>query len=100
MSKQIEIGQGRPLAGEVEVGSAERARPTHGKSGRTLGFVVLCLLLAGAGVWAFRKRAASAAGPRAAGLAAAGSIPVPVLAGTVTRKDVPIYLDGLGTVQA
>lgn len=26
--------------------------------------------------------------------------PVPVVAGTVERKDVPIYLDGLGTVQA
>lgn len=29
-----------------------------------------------------------------------GGGPVPVVAGTVVQKDVPIYLDGLGTVQA
>ncbi len=29
-----------------------------------------------------------------------GSFPVPVTAGTVVEKDVPIFLDGLGTVQA
>ena len=34
-----------------------------------------------------------AQGPRAAG-------PVPVLAGDVTERDVPIYLNGIGTVQA
>ncbi len=28
------------------------------------------------------------------------NLPVPVVAGTVERKDVPIFLDGLGTVQA
>jgi multidrug efflux system membrane fusion protein len=31
---------------------------------------------------------------------AAGNAPVPVVAGTAEEKDVPIYLDGLGTVQA
>ena len=31
---------------------------------------------------------------------AAGGGPVPVVAGTAEQKDVPIYLDGLGTVQA
>jgi len=30
----------------------------------------------------------------------AGGAPVPVVAGKVEQKDVPIYLDGLGTVQA
>ncbi len=30
----------------------------------------------------------------------AGPPPVPVVAGTVKQKDVPIYLDGLGTIQA
>ena len=29
-----------------------------------------------------------------------GQFPVPVIAGTVEKKDVPIYLDGLGTIQA
>ncbi|HEY6166438.1 MAG TPA: efflux RND transporter periplasmic adaptor subunit, partial [Verrucomicrobiae bacterium] len=32
--------------------------------------------------------------------ARAGNAPVPVVAGTAAEKDVPIYLDGLGTVQA
>jgi membrane fusion protein, multidrug efflux system len=35
-----------------------------------------------------------------AGAARAGSMPVPVVAGTVSAQDVPIYLDGLGNVQA
>jgi multidrug efflux system membrane fusion protein len=29
-----------------------------------------------------------------------GGVPVPVVAGKVEQKDMPIYLDGLGTVQA
>ena len=39
------------------------------------------------------------AAPGAAGKPGAG-LPVPVIAGTVEKKDVPIYLDGIGTVQA
>ena len=35
-----------------------------------------------------------------AGAGRATQGPVPVVAGTVAQKDVPIYLDGLGTVQA
>ena len=31
---------------------------------------------------------------------AAGALPVPVIGGVVEKKDVPIYLDGIGTVQA
>src|SRR5262245_57348458 len=29
-----------------------------------------------------------------------GGMPVPVVAGTVEKKDTPIYLNGIGTVQA
>ena len=43
-------------------------------------------------------RAASA--KKAAAAAHAGPPPVPVLEGKVVQKDVPIYVDGLGTVQA
>jgi multidrug efflux system membrane fusion protein len=60
--------------------------------------VVLLIIVVGIGV--MRQRRASAA-PKAAGPGGrppAG--PVSVLAGTVTTQDVPIYLDGLGTVQA
>ena len=65
------------------------------------------------GVWGYvqHQRAASANGPDASasghrggpggGRGAGGpNLPVPVVAGTVEKRDVPIYLDGLGTVQA
>ncbi|HUI06790.1 MAG TPA: efflux RND transporter periplasmic adaptor subunit [Verrucomicrobiae bacterium] len=45
----------------------------------------------------YRNHAASS---KRAALAHAGPPPVPVVSGRVVRKDVPIYLDGLGTVQA
>ena len=63
------------------------------------GFVVLCLLIVAAAVWLARHRAAGGEkkGP------AAGRMelpPVPVIEGKVVEKDVPIYLEGVGTVQA
>jgi membrane fusion protein, multidrug efflux system len=63
------------------------------------GFVVLCLLIVAAAVWLARHRATGGEkkGP------AAGRMelpPVPVIEGKVVQKDVPIYLEGVGTVQA
>jgi multidrug efflux system membrane fusion protein len=58
------------------------------------GIGLVCLLLVIGGVWAYRHHAAANKPP------AAGPPPVPVVPGRVTQKDVPIYLDGLGTVQA
>jgi multidrug efflux system membrane fusion protein len=46
-----------------------------------------------------QSNAAAGGGRRGAGAAGAGG-PVPVVAGTVEQKDMPVYLDGLGTVQA
>ena len=73
-------------------------------STRSLGIGVLCalvvagiVLIAGI-VWAVHYfRAASA---KKAAAAHAGSPAVPVVEGKVAQKDVPIYVDGLGTVQA
>ena len=57
--------------------------------------------------WSFHHRASSdpagstgapGTSGRRGGLGAGG--PVPVVAGKVEQKDMPIYLDGLGTVQA
>jgi multidrug efflux system membrane fusion protein len=75
-------------------------------SKRTMAVIggVLLLLLAW---WSCHRRAAlsdaqssagSGAGRRGGGAGAGGV--VPVVAGKVEQKDVPIYLDGLGTVQA
>jgi multidrug efflux system membrane fusion protein len=63
------------------------------------GVVVVCLLIVGGAVWLARHRAAGVEkkGPGAGRLELP---PVPVVAGTVAQKDVPIYLGGIGTVQA
>jgi membrane fusion protein, multidrug efflux system len=71
--------------------------PKRGGWGKMLVFCVLCLLVIAAGYWIVKRRQASAG---AAGAARFGQPVVPVVAGTVMQKDVPIYLDGLGTVQA
>ncbi|WP_428532868.1 efflux RND transporter periplasmic adaptor subunit [Rhodopila sp.] len=71
-----------------------RARPRL----RRWGMVGLCLLLAAAiiyAIWFFP----GAAPPPAKHDADAGQ-PVPVLTAQATASNVPIYLDGLGTVQA
>ncbi|EEF57569.1 efflux RND transporter periplasmic adaptor subunit [Pedosphaera parvula] len=63
---------------------------------------LILILIVGAGVfWVIHQRKSSTdqAGKGGSGGRGAGG-PVPVVAGTVEQKDVPIYLDGLGTVQA
>ncbi|MGD0652153.1 MAG: efflux RND transporter periplasmic adaptor subunit [Verrucomicrobiia bacterium] len=59
----------------------------------------LCVLFVVGVLWVVQKRHASSGKLRGA-TARTGPPPVPVVAGTVAQKDVPIYLDGLGTVQA
>lgn len=65
---------------------------------RKWGIGLVCLLLVIGGVWSLRHRALAAQRSSEAGRA--GPPPVPVVAGRVAQKDVPLYLDGLGTVQA
>jgi multidrug efflux system membrane fusion protein len=63
------------------------------------GIIGLCLLIVAGAAWLVRHNTAGAAKKGPGG----GKIempPVPVIAGTVAQKDVPIYLGGLGTVQA
>jgi multidrug efflux system membrane fusion protein len=64
---------------------------------RRAGMALACLLVA-AGIvyliWFWPGRGADA------GRSRAQSGPVPVVVSTATQRDVPIYLDGLGTVQA
>jgi multidrug efflux system membrane fusion protein len=70
----------------------------------TLGIIgALVLLIAW---WSIHHRADQSGSTVAGGTSGrrggpgAGGGPVPVVAGKVEQKDVPIYLDGLGTVQA
>ena len=69
---------------------------------RLLPWLLVLLVLGGAGTWLWYRNAAApqAAGPgRAAGRGGAGA-PVPVAVAPARRQDVPIMLDALGTVQA
>lgn len=78
------------------------ANPSSGAGMRGLSiFVILCFLGGGGWFWLQHHRAASTAtGTGQGGRPAPGTVPVPVVPGIVTKQDVPIYLDGLGTVQA
>jgi multidrug efflux system membrane fusion protein len=67
------------------------------KKGGWIIWLVLALVVLGGIYWFTSHRAGASANP-AGGRKGGG--PVPVVAGTVEKKDVPIYLDGLGTVQA
>ncbi len=81
--------------------SLKHYQPPEGKtsSRRKLGVWILCALFAVGIIWTVRYyRAATAKRAAAAGHAAPPA--VPVVEGKVVQKDVPIYVDGLGTVQA
>ncbi|GAN76159.1 efflux RND transporter periplasmic adaptor subunit [Acidisphaera rubrifaciens] len=71
-----------------------RLAPPRRGGWRRAGMAVLCLLLAAGIVWAI------AFWPRHDPAAARAAPPVPVVAATSRRADVPVWLDGLGTVQA
>ncbi len=77
------------------------ATPRNPKSsgGKMAIIIALCLLVVGGAVWLARNRTAGAEkkGPGARPMELP---PVPVVAGTVVQKDVPIYLNGIATVQA
>ena len=66
---------------------------------RIVLLVVAVLLVAGIAYFVHLRTSKKEAGA-AREQAAAGARPVPVVTGVVTKKDVPIYLDGLGNVAA
>jgi len=65
-----------------------------------LPILSICGLLAAAALWSNHRHGHAAADPKPAGSARGELPPVPVVAGVVAQKDVPLYLNGLGTVQA
>jgi multidrug efflux system membrane fusion protein len=76
------------------------ATPARKSSGRPwVTIVVVCALIA-AGAWWWMRGHNAPAGTKASSSARGELPPVPVVAGVVAEKDVPIFLDGLGTVQA
>jgi multidrug efflux system membrane fusion protein len=73
------------------------AEPKRSAARRRLWPVIVLALVATAGWWVWTHRTSTEKPGEQKG---AGQFPVPVVAGTVEKKDVPIYLDGLGTIQA
>jgi membrane fusion protein, multidrug efflux system len=61
--------------------------------------IVLVLILGGVIVWRLVTQS-SASKSQSASARGGGGGPVPVIIGTVAQKNVPVYLDGIGTVQA
>ncbi len=76
--------------------AAPKRKPSGGK---WIGLLILGVVIAGVAVWRIRAQS-TASERRPFGAAGSGPPPVPVVAGVVAAKDVPIYLEGLGTVQA
>jgi multidrug efflux system membrane fusion protein len=78
-------------------GAAATGRTSSGK--RWGAIVVACVFIAAAAGW-WRHSHPAVPDKKTSGSARGELPPVPVVAGVVAEKDVPIYLDGLGIVQA
>jgi membrane fusion protein, multidrug efflux system len=91
---------GRYSSRELTAGAETQTKT--GRKAKAIWILLFAALLIGlAGFWAKRHRSeATSVGSRPGGRSGLAGLPVPVVPGVVQQKDVPIYLDGLGTVQA
>ena len=90
-----EVTESRPSAATNRL-----AQPASPEPRKRLVVVALLVLLTLVG-WAVYHRSHSNTATAAEAATARGqTLPVPVVEGVVATRDVPIYLDGLGTVQA
>jgi multidrug efflux system membrane fusion protein len=77
----------------------ERIRPRRSWRGRLFSLFIGCVIVAGAVVWVagpWQPQQRQQQGGRSRG----GEGPVPVLAAAANLADVPVYLDGVGTIRA
>jgi multidrug efflux system membrane fusion protein len=96
MANYIEIAEPKPSRPRLD---PQEPQP---KKSKWLLWVILLALALG-GIWFYTHRPASNAEAEAGkggGRRGANMGPVNVVAGTVAQKDVPIYLEGIGTIQA
>jgi len=91
-------GNGQPAEAKPRVEANPRAPRPSIVSKKPLVFLVLLVVATLAGWTVYHRSHSVAASPL--GAARGGNFPVPVVTGRARQKDVPIYLDGLGTVQA
>jgi multidrug efflux system membrane fusion protein len=97
----METPRGQKPEDPAKLSSTPEQAPFHKPKNRgrwLLGIVVIVLVVPTI-LWV-KQRSSQARKTPAAGRGSAAFGPVPVVAGNVVQKDVPIYLDGLGTVQA
>jgi multidrug efflux system membrane fusion protein len=70
-----------------------------GRRGRILLVATFAIALGAGGLW-YMQQGSAPAPARGGGGRGAGNATVPVTVATATKRDLPIYLTGLGTVQA
>jgi len=98
------------MANYIEIAEPARPKPRPAfqqpqdprpKKGKWWIWVIFLALVLG-GIWYYTHRtpAEGAASASGGGKRGGAGGPVPVVAGTVMQKDVPIYLEGIGTIQA
>jgi membrane fusion protein, multidrug efflux system len=85
------------MSSEIEPSPADKAR--HRQGIRRAGFIAAAALMVAIVAGCGRESGSSKGGKQGKG-GAGSNAPVAAVIGTVMQKDVPIYLDGLGTVQA
>ena len=73
---------------------------SRSRRSKRLGFGILSLLLGLGLLVAIKNHSAVSVRKLLTTAGGAGAFPVPIVAGQVVQRDVPVYLDGLGTVQA
>ena len=88
-----------PVPGPVSPPAPARPEAPESSGWKMTLIVALCVVVVGTAVWFARTRATNAE-QKGSGGRSLELPPVPVVAGIVAQKDVPIYLSGIGTVQA
>ena len=84
---------------DAELGMAEPGRQRQSSGGKLMVVIVGCAVVLAVAIWFIRHNTAGA-DTKGKGTNRMEMPPVPVIAGTVMKKDMPIYLEGIATVQA
>lgn len=85
------------LHSEEAMSNSSESFPRAGRSRRLLALALVAIAAGAAGWWVY---GGSAPTNQVGAAKSAAPPPIPVTAATATRQDVPVYLSGLGTVQA
>ena len=88
-----------PPAEPLEPAIGAQAEPPRSSTGKVALIMAVCAVGLGLLIWFVRHNTAGAE-KKGPGAGRMETPPVPIVAGTVMRKDMPIYLEGVATVQA